>query len=197
MVVATTNSVICGLAIFDALATGIRHARWNLTAKAAASVCVRMIIGVATRLPVPAGFKPIAGDWPPYDDNCRGFIWNPSGHVIGLLLASWELNYRRAPKFWVNGVHAVNFVQAVRLVSLQQHYTVDVITALGVAYFVDQVIEQYLSASARVQRMSHRRESNANLNSKPRKLRFQIQPSGVTATATLLWDEAPLHAALL
>ena len=33
--------------------------------------------------------------------------------------------------------------------SLQQHYTVDVITALGVAYFVDQVIEQYLSACSR------------------------------------------------
>jgi hypothetical protein len=184
------------VAVVDALATGVRHARWNLTAKAAASVCARMVIGVATRLPTPTDFQPIAGDWPPYDDNCRGFIWNPSGHVIGLLLAAFELSYRGHFGL-AKALHAVNLLQAVRLISLQQHYTVDVITALGVAFYVDQAIERHLSTRVdKIDTMHHSDHSengggDSTNASRPCKLQFRIEPSGTIATATLLWDKAP------
>ena len=191
--VATVNSVICGLAVMDALATGIRLARWNLTIKAAAAVCARIIVGMATQLPVPAGFKPIAGDWPPYNEDCAGFIWNPSGHVIGLLLSSWELEYRGLHRL-ATVFHIVNVIQTVRLISLQQHYTVDVITALGVAWYVDRTIERLLinnNDSSRVFGIADTTKTTTKSSSRPQKLEFRIEATGTTATATLLWDKAP------
>ena len=78
---------------------------------------------------------------------CRGFIFCPSGHVLGLLLLSFELKltgHAWAAQF----CHLVNGAQMLRLIALQGHYTVDIIVALLLALVVDPRVEDALDSES-------------------------------------------------
>lgn len=142
--IAAANSIMVLLGMFYALGRGLTTNDWSLNVKGALAICCRMVIGSITRLPVPAGFVPVKGDWPPSSADCTGFVFNPSGHVLGLFLATIEL--RRTG--WHTAAllaDIVNLAQAVRLVALRGHYSVDIITAYLVGYMVNHVVEGRLS----------------------------------------------------
>ena len=123
--------------------TGLRDGRWHLLAKGATCIVVRMVFGLATQLPVPAGYNATDGDWPPANASCVGFIFNPSGHVLGMMLLGLELRRRGwGTAALVND--AVNVAQAVRLIALQGHYSVDVLTAVLIGLAVDPRVEAAL-----------------------------------------------------
>jgi hypothetical protein len=93
------------------------------------SGCVRMILGVLTRMPMPEGFVPTPGDWPPPSPNCQGFVLNPSGHVMQATMGCIYL-FRIGHKRSAVVASVLNVGQAVWLVAVRGHYTADVLTAL-------------------------------------------------------------------
>lgn len=98
---------------------------------------LRMIIGSLTRLPMPRGFVPVAGDWPPPSNNCSGFVLNPSGHCMQITVGSLVL-YRKGHMtlFWL--VTTLNVLQCIWLVAHRGHYTVDIFTAILIAFVCEQ-----------------------------------------------------------
>ena len=52
---------------------------------------IRMLMGAVTRLPMPLGFVETPGDWPPPSPSCKGFVLNPSGHVLQATCVSLHL----------------------------------------------------------------------------------------------------------
>ena len=136
---AANTLVVIGGTLY-AVITGLKDGRWQMLTKGAVCIVVRVVFGLATQLPVPQGYQAVDGDWPPATGSCLGFIFNPSGHVIGVTLLALELRGRG----WTAAAlatDAVNVLQTVRLIALQGHYTIDVLTALLIAHAVDPRVE--------------------------------------------------------
>eukprot|EP00949_MAST-11_sp_MAST-11-sp1_P002625 g2625.t1 len=181
---AACNSLICVYVAADALYSGVVRHRWNLTAKAAACACARMFIGMSTQLPMPEGYTPIPGDWPPHNPSCKGFVYNPSGHTVGLLLSALDLRRRgHVTLSWI--IHTVNALQALRLIATRGHFSVDIITGVLLAYAVDTSLEPVLASSKT--EIIHA----PKFSGRPSRIRFDIDDGAATATAILLWEKAP------
>ena len=118
---ACLNTALCFAIAGYSLRQAI-NGRNNIVAKGSVAICVRMFIGLLTRLPVPQKFEPVGGDWPPSRPGvCEGFIFNPSGHVLGALLVSLDLR-RTGRHVAASTMDAINVVQAIRLIALRGHY---------------------------------------------------------------------------
>lgn len=141
---ASLNSLLCGFIGIYSVFTCIAWGRRQCLAKGSVGIFLRMIIGLSTRLPVPKNVVLLDGDWPPSNDNCTGFIFNPSGHVLAATLVSMDLR-RLGMNKYAFLLDVLNILQAARLISLQGHYTVDVITSLLLAYVVDPYVEDILA----------------------------------------------------
>ena len=103
-----------------------------------------MLCGLLTRLPVPDNIVILEGDWPPSTDNCTGWIFNPSGHCLAALLVSMDLRYQKQYKL-AFVVDILNAIQAIRLIGLRGHYTIDVITSILIALVVDPRVEKIIN----------------------------------------------------
>lgn len=125
----TVNSIyvmaIAVLAVWHAFVLG--EPRLVLTCIPAG--CGRMVLGVLTRMPMPEGYVPTPGDWPPPSPSCPGFVFNPSGHVMQATMGCIYL-FRTGRTWTAVAASALNLLQAVWLVSIRGHYTVDILTAL-------------------------------------------------------------------
>lgn len=108
---------------------------------------IRMLTGVLTRLPVPSGYVSVSGDFPPENENCKGFIFCPSGHVIGMFMLSLHMR-RRGEVAGANFIDVMNVLQTVRLIALRGHYTVDVIMAIIIVMAVEPRVEESLWGAA-------------------------------------------------
>ena len=128
---------------------GIVEDEWRFAVKGLACLVARQAFGLATRLPVPPGYVRIEGDWPPETEACPGLIYNPSGHVLGVATLARELR-RRGDGQRARAVEAVNALQVVRLIASRGHYSVDVLTALLLAWYVDDRVEEAFARKGKV-----------------------------------------------
>ena len=128
---------------------GIVEDEWAFAVKGLACLVARQAFGLATRLPVPPGYVRVEGDWPPETEACPGLIYNPSGHVLGVATLARELR-RRGDGTRARAVEAVNALQVVRLIASRGHYSVDVLTALLLAWYVDDRVEAIYARKGKV-----------------------------------------------
>ena len=128
---------------------GIVEDEWAFAVKGLACLVARQAFGLATRLPVPPGYVRVEGDWPPETEACPGLIYNPSGHVLGVATLARELR-RRGDGQRARAVEAVNALQVVRLIASRGHYSVDVLTALLLAWYVDDRVEAIYARKGKV-----------------------------------------------
>ena len=98
---------------------------------------------------MPPGYVRVEGDWPPETEACPGLIYNPSGHVLGVATLARELR-RRGDGRRARAVEAVNALQVVRLIASRGHYSVDVLTALLLAWYVDDRVEAIYARKGKV-----------------------------------------------
>jgi hypothetical protein len=140
---ASANSVLCLAIGLYSLLSSVMYGRRNCLAKGSVAIFLRMAIGLVTRLPEPSNVVFLDGDWPPSNDSCTGFIFNPSGHVLAAALVGMDLRRQKLHSYAFI-VDLLNFLQATRLISLQGHYTVDVITSVLIAMVVDTRVEEML-----------------------------------------------------
>ena len=144
-----------GLRGLDAASARRRHCLHAIDAcrpaqvKGLACLVARQAFGLATRLPVPPGYVRVEGDWPPETEACPGLIYNPSGHVLGVATLARELR-RRGDGTRARAVEAVNALQVVRLIASRGHYSVDVLTALLLAWYVDDRVEAIYARKGKV-----------------------------------------------
>ena len=128
---------------------GIVEDEWAFAVKGLACLVARQAFGLATRLPVPPGYVRVEGDWPPETEACPGLIYNPSGHVLGVATLARELRRRGdGRRAWA--VEVVNALQVVRLIASRGHYSADVLTALLLAWYVDDRVEAIYSRKGKV-----------------------------------------------
>ena len=128
---------------------GVVDDEWRFAVKGLACLVARQVFGLATRLPVPPGYVRVEGDWPPETEACPGLIYNPSGHVLGVATLARELR-RRGDDRRARAVEAVNALQVVRLIASRGHYSVDVLTALLLAWYVDDRVEEAFARKGKV-----------------------------------------------
>ena len=128
---------------------GIVEDEWAFAVKGLACLVARQAFGLATRLPVPPGYVRVEGDWPPETEACPGLIYNPSGHVLGVATLARELR-RRGDDRRARVVEVVNALQVVRLIASRGHYSVDVLTALLLARYVDDRVEAIYARKGKV-----------------------------------------------
>ena len=128
---------------------GIVDDEWRFAVKGLACLVARQVFGLATRLPVPPGYVRVEGDWPPETEACPGLIYNPSGHVLGVATLARELR-RRGDGPRARAVEVVNALQIVRLIASRGHYSVDVLTALLLAWYVDDRVEAIYARKGKV-----------------------------------------------
>ena len=128
---------------------GVVEDEWAFAVKGLACLVARQAFGLATRLPVPPGYVRVEGDWPPETEACPGLIYNPSGHVLGVATLARELR-RRGDGPRARAVEVVNALQVVRLIASRGHYSVDVLTALLLAWYVDDRIEEAFARKGKV-----------------------------------------------
>ena len=128
---------------------GIFEDEWAFAVKGLACLVARQAFGLATRLPVPPGYVRIEGDWPPETEACPGLIYNPSGHVLGVATLARELR-RRGDGRRARAVETVNALQVVRLIASRGHYSADVLTALLLAWYVDDRVEEAFARKGKV-----------------------------------------------
>ena len=128
---------------------GIFEDDWRFAVKGLACLVARQAFGLATRLPVPPGYVRVEGDWPPETEACPGLIYNPSGHVLGVATLARELR-RRGDDRRARVVEVVNALQVVRLIASQGHYSADVLTALLLAWYVDDRVEEAFARKGKV-----------------------------------------------
>ena len=128
---------------------GIVEDEWRFAVKGLACLVARQAFGLATRLPVPPGYVRVEGDWPPETEACPGLIYNPSGHVLGVATLARELR-RRGDDRRARAVEVVNALQVVRLIASRGHYSVDVLTALLLAWYVDDRVEAIYARKGKV-----------------------------------------------
>ena len=128
---------------------GIVDDEWRFAVKGLACLVARQVFGLATRLPVPPGYVRVEGDWPPETEACPGLIYNPSGHVLGVATLARELR-RRGDGRSARAVDVVNALQIVRLIASRGHYSVDVLTALLLAWYVDDRVEEAFARKGKV-----------------------------------------------
>ena len=134
-----------GLGIYG----GVVEDEWAFAVKGLACLVARQAFGLATRLPVPPGYVRVEGDWPPETEACPGLIYNPSGHVLGVATLARELR-RRGDGRRAQVVEVVNALQVVRLIASRGHYSVDVLTALLLAWYVDDRVEEVFARKGKV-----------------------------------------------
>ena len=128
---------------------GVVEDEWAFAVKGLACLVARQAFGLATRLPVPPGYVRVEGDWPPETEACPGLIYNPSGHVLGVATLARELR-RRGDGTRARAVEFVNALQVVRLIASRGHYSVDVLTALLLAWYVDDRVEEAFARKGKV-----------------------------------------------
>ena len=128
---------------------GIVDDEWRFAVKGLACLVARQVFGLATRLPVPPGYVRVEGDWPPETESCPGLIYNPSGHVLGVATLARELR-RRGDGRRARAVEVVNALQVVRLIASRGHYSADVLTALLLAWYVDDRVEEAFARKGKV-----------------------------------------------
>ena len=128
---------------------GIVEDEWAFAVKGLACLVARQAFGLATRLPVPPGYVRVEGDWPPETEACPGLIYNPSGHVLGVATLARELR-RRGDGRRARAVEVVNALQVVRLIASRGHYSADVLTALLLAWYVDDRVEAIYARKGKV-----------------------------------------------
>ena len=128
---------------------GVVEDEWAFAVKGLACLVARQAFGLATRLPVPPGYVRVEGDWPPETEACPGLIYNPSGHVLGVATLARELR-RRGDGRRARAVEVVNALQVVRLIASQGHYSADVLTALLLAWYVDDRVEEAFARKGKV-----------------------------------------------
>ena len=128
---------------------GVVDDEWRFAVKGLACLVARQVFGLATRLPVPPGYVRVEGDWPPETEACPGLIYNPSGHVLGVATLARELR-RRGDRRRARAVEVVNALQVVRLIASRGHYSVDVLTALLLAWYVDDRVEEAFARKGKV-----------------------------------------------
>ena len=128
---------------------GVVEDEWRFAVKGLACLVARQAFGLATRLPVPPGYVRVEGDWPPETEACPGLIYNPSGHVLGVATLARELR-RRGDGRRARAVEVVNALQVVRLIASRGHYSVDVLTALLLAWYVDDRVEAIYARKGKV-----------------------------------------------
>lgn len=105
--------------------------------------CLRMLIGLTTRLPVPHDYQATMGDWPPPSEHCKGFVLNPSGHAIQVTLASAHLARTGSwPAFAC--VTAFNIFQGLWLITTRGHYTCDILQGVVLALFCERLVHAHL-----------------------------------------------------
>jgi len=144
-----------GLRGLDAASAMRRHCLHAIDAcrpaqvKGLACLVARQAFGLATRLPVPPGYVRVEGDWPPETEACPGLIYNPSGHVLGVATLARELR-RRGDGQRARAVEVVNALQVVRLIASRGHYSADVLTALLLAWYVDDRVEAIYARKGKV-----------------------------------------------
>ena len=128
---------------------GVVDDEWRFAVKGLACLVARQVFGLATRLPVPPGYARVEGDWPPETEACPGLIYNPSGHVLGVATLARELR-RRGDDQRARAVELINALQIVRLIASRGHYSVDVLTALLLAWYVDDRVEEAFARKGKV-----------------------------------------------
>lgn len=141
---AAVNTAFCLSIAFYSVFSCLVLGRRNIVAKGALSIFLRMLCGLSTRLPVPENIVILEGDWPPSSDSCTGWIFNPSGHCLAALLVSMDLRLLGRHKL-ATIVDIINAIQAVRLIALRGHYTIDVITSILIALVVDPRVERIIN----------------------------------------------------
>ncbi len=105
-----------------------------------ALVCggLRMTMGTLTQLPAPQGYVAVEGDWPPPPtEECKGFIFLPSGHVVASVITSLTLR-RRGLAGYAQLVDLGCLLQSLRLIATKGHFTADILVAVLLAVAVDQ-----------------------------------------------------------
>ena len=128
---------------------GVVEDEWAFAVKGLACLVARQAFGLATRLPVPPGYVRVEGDWPPETEACPGLIYNPSGHVLGVATLARELR-RRGDDRRARVVEVVNALQVGRLIASRGHYSADVLTALLLAWYVDDRVEEAFARKGKV-----------------------------------------------
>ena len=128
---------------------GVVEDEWRFAVKGLTCLVARQGFGLATRLPVPPGYVRVEGDWPPETETCPGLIYNPSGHVLGVATLARELR-RRGDDRHARAVEVVNALQVVRLIASRGHYSADVLTALLLAWYVDDRVEAIYARKGKV-----------------------------------------------
>ena len=141
---AAVNTAFCLAIAFYSVFSCLYLGRRNIVAKGSLAIFIRMLCGLLTRLPVPDNIVILEGDWPPSTDNCTGWIFNPSGHCLAALLVSMDLRYQKQYKL-AFVVDILNAIQAIRLIGLRGHYTIDVITSILIALVVDPRVENIIN----------------------------------------------------
>jgi hypothetical protein len=146
--VASANTVYCMAIAAIAVWSTFGWDDPRLLLAAIPAGCIRMVVGVLTRMPVPDGYVAKPGDWPPPSPHCRGFVLNPSGHVMNATLACLYLHRVGHTRMFIVA-SILNGAQAMWLVGARGHYTVDIITALLICAAVEPTFGGAGSSSSR------------------------------------------------
>ena len=136
-VVLANTGFILGLALFGCHEAFFAK-RPALLLRALVCGVLRMTMGTLTQLPAPAGYVAVEGDWPPPPtEECKGFIFMPSGHVLASVITSLTLRRRGLVQY----AQLVDFgcaLQSLRLIATKGHFTADILVAVLLAVVVDQ-----------------------------------------------------------
>lgn len=144
--ITSVNTIYCIVIIYVGMWMTFYYNDHKFLLTALPSNCIRMIIGVLTRMPIPEGYIAKPGDWPPPSPHCPGFILNPSGHVMNATLVCLSL-FREGKMNMFIIATILNVAQAFWLVATRGHYTVDIITALLICASVEHALEEIMTRS--------------------------------------------------